>query len=123
MQDLTKIVENRVRDAIAKTCMTLGIPKSDVYYGIGGNGQVGPLVAVNPETGEQAFIGFKPIWNLQLGLKSILVGQEPIVGGIPLPTVWPTQQEIEFVVNTLLPQLQQMRDQQNDVSKLEIGRK
>jgi len=123
LQDLNKLVENRLRDAIATTCMTLGIPKSDVYYSIGGNGQVGPLVATNPETGEQAFMGFQPMWHIQLGLKSVLVGQDPIVGGLPIPTVWPSQQEIEFLVSTLLGQLQQMRDSQNDLSNLEIGRK
>lgn len=123
MQDLTRIVENRVKDAIAKTCMALGIPKTDVYYCIGGFGAVGPLVATNPETNEQAFMGFQPLWNLQIGLRSVLLGQDPIVGGLPIPTVFPGQAEIEFVVARLLEELQQMRDAQNNVSNLEVGRK
>lgn len=123
MQDLNKVVEDRVKNAIAKTCMALGISKNDVYYGIGGNGAIGPLVANNSETGEQAFMGFQPIWNLQLGLRSILLGkgQEPLVGGLPIPTVFPSQQEIEFVVARLLEELQKMRDNQNTVPKLEVG--
>ena len=123
MQDLTRIVENRVKDAIAKTSMTLGIPKSDVYYAIGGFGQVGPLVATNPETNEQAFMGFQPMWNLQIGLRSVLLGQDPLIGGLPIPGIFPSQQELEFVVARLLEELQQMRDTQNNVSNLEIGRK
>lgn len=123
MKDLTKIVENRVKDAIAKACMALGIPKTDVYYGIGGFGAVGPLVATNPETGEQAFIGFKPLWNLQIGLRSVLLGQEPIVGGLPIPSIFPSAVELDFVVARLLEELQQMRDDQNAVPKLELGHK
>jgi hypothetical protein len=120
LQDLEKVIENRVKDSIAKACMKLGISKSDAYYGIGGNGAVLPLVANDPETGEQAFAGFKPIWNIQVGLRSILLGQEPIVGGLPIPSVFPTQQEIEFVVTMLLTQLQKMRDEQDAVPKLEV---
>lgn len=123
MQDLTRIIENRVKDAIAKSCMALGIPKGDVYYGIGGFGTVGPLVATNPENGEQAFMGFQPLWNLQIGLRSVLLGQEPIIGGLPIPSIFPTAQEVEFVVARLLEELQQMRDAQNVVPKLEAGRK
>jgi hypothetical protein len=103
--------------------MALGIPKGDVYYGIGGFGTVGPLVATNPENGEQAFMGFQPLWNLQIGLRSVLLGQEPIIGGLPIPSIFPTAQEVEFVVARLLEELQQMRDAQNVVPKLEAGRK
>jgi hypothetical protein len=120
MQDLNKVVENRIKDAIATNCMRLGIPKSDVYYGIGGNGAIGPLVATNPETNEQAFMGFQPIWNIQIGLRSVLLKQDPLVGGLPIPSVFPAAQEIEFVVARLLEELQQMRDNQNTVPKLEV---
>jgi hypothetical protein len=120
VQDLNKVIENRVKDAIATNCMKLGISKSDVYYGIGGNGMVGPLVAHNPETGEEAVLGFKPLWNLQLGLQSVLLGKEPIVAGLPIPSVFPTMREIEFVVGRLLEELQQMRDNQNTVPRLEV---
>jgi hypothetical protein len=122
LQDLNKLMENRVKNAIAQTCMKRGIAKTEVYYCIGGHGMVGPLVATNPETGEQAVIGFKPLWNLQLGLRSTLIGQEPIIGGLPIPSVFPTADEIEFVVDRLLGELQQMRDKQNTVPKLEVGR-
>jgi hypothetical protein len=37
--------------------------------------------------------------------------------------VFPGQAEIEFVVARLLEELQQMRDAQNNVSNLEVGRK
>ena len=120
MKDLVKIVENRVKDSIAQTCMKLGIDKSEVYYGIGGFGQVAPLVATDPTNGEQAFMGFKPMWNLQLGLRSTLLGQEPIIGGLPIPGIFPSQAELQFVIDMLLEQLQQMRDAQNEVPKLEV---
>jgi hypothetical protein len=122
LQDLNKLVENRVKDAIAQICIKRGIAKTEVYYGIGGHGMIGPLVAKNPATGEQAVIGFKPLWNLQLGLRSTLIGKEPIIGGLPIPSMFPTADEIEFVVDRLLGELQEMRDKQNTVPKLEVGR-
>lgn len=122
MQNLSKLIENRVKDAIAKASMKLGIDKNEVYYSIGGNGMVGPLVMQNPQTGEQAIAGFKPLWQIQIGIRTVLVGQEPIVGGLPIPSVLPTMPEIEFVVTRLLTEVQQIRDQQNSVPKLEVGK-
>lgn len=123
MKDLNKIIENRVKDTIAKACLRLGIDKADVYYGIGGFGMVGPIVGQHPQTGEEAILGFKPLWQIQLGLRSPLVGQDPIVGGLPIPSVFPQMSEIEFVVNRLLGELQQIKDGQNQVPKLEIAKR
>ena len=122
MQNLSKLIENRVKDAIAKASMKLGIDKNEVYYGIGGFGMVGPLIAQNPQTGEQAIVGFKPIWQISIGIRTVLVGQEPIVGGLPIPSVLPTMAEIEVAVTRLLSEVQQIRDQQNSVSRLEVGK-
>jgi hypothetical protein len=112
LQDLNKLIENRVKDAIAKACLRLGMDKSQVYYGIGGNGMVGPLIAENPQTGEKAVLGMEPIWQISVGVRTGLVGQEPIVGSLPIPSVFPTAAEIDFVVNRLLGELQQIKDQQ-----------
>ena len=122
MQDLNKLVENRVKDAIAKATMKLGIAKSEVYYGVGGFGMVGPLIGRNPDTGQEVIMGFKPIWQIQIGIRTVLVGQEPIVGGLPIPSVLPTMAEIEVAVTRLLSEVQQIRDQQNSVSRLEVGK-
>ena len=102
--------------------MKLGVDKNEVYYCIGGFGMVGPLIAQNPQTGEQAIVGFKPIWQISIGVRTVLVGQEPIVGGLPIPNVLPTIAEIEIAVTRLLSEVQQMRDQQNSVSRLEVGK-
>ena len=122
MQDLNKLVENRVKDAIAKASMKLGIDKNEVYYGVGGFGMVGPLIGRNPQTGGEVVMGFRPIWQIQIGIRTVLVGQEPIVGGLPIPSVLPTMAEIEVAVTRLLSEVQQIRDQQNSVPKLEVGK-
>ena len=120
MQDLNKLIENRLKDAIAKASLRLGLDKSQVYYGIGGNGMIGPLVGRNPQTGEEAILGFQPIWQISIGIRTGLVGQEPIVGGLPIPNAFPTVAEIEFVVNRLLTELRQIKDQQSAMPKLEV---
>jgi hypothetical protein len=120
LKDLAKIMENRVKDSIAQASMKLGIDKSEVYYTVGGLGAVLPLVATNPENGEQAFMGFQPMWTLQLGLRSINLGEDPIIGGLPIPGIFPSQPEIQFAIDMLLEQLQQMRDAQNVIPKLEV---
>jgi hypothetical protein len=112
LQDLNKLIENRVKDAVAKASIRLGVDKNQVYYGIGGNGMVAPLIAENPQTGEKAILGFEPIWQISLGIRTGLAGQEPIVGSLPIPSVFPTMAEIEFVVNRLMTELQEIKDKQ-----------
>lgn len=120
MQDLNKLIENRVKDAIAKASLRLGVDKSQVYYGVGGHGMIGPLVGENPQTGEQAIMGFKPLWQISIGIRTGLVGQEPVVGSLPIPSVFPTVAEIEFVINRLLAELRQIKDEQSAIPKLEV---
>ena len=122
MQDLNKLIENRVKDAIAKASLRLGLDKSQIYYGIGGNGMIGPLMGRNPQTGEEAILGFQPIWQLSLGIRTGLVGQEPVIGSLPIPNVFPTVGEIEFVVNRLLTELRQIKDEQSATPTLEVGK-
>lgn len=109
-----------MKDAIAKGCLRLGINKNEAFYCVGGHGMIGPLIGQNPQTGEQAILGFQPIWQISVGLRSTLLGQEPLVGGLPIPSVLPTVAEIEFVVNRLLGEVQQLRDSQNSATKLEV---
>jgi hypothetical protein len=130
VKDLISIVENRVKDSVAKACMAMGINKNETYYLVGGHGAVGPLIATNQETGEQAIMGFQPLWVIGFGLRNTGIGLEPIVGSRPVVGVFPPATDIEPVVFQLVAEVQELKIQQDrqamvpqmDLTKLNLGK-
>lgn len=109
MKDLSKQVENDVKDSIAQNCLKLGINKDEVYYCVGGHGVIGPQIITNPDTGEQAIIGWAPSWMLAIGLRIALLGKKPVTGSLPVFGVIPTREDIDKVIFRLLGEMDQKR--------------
>ena len=112
MQDLAKRVENDVKMAIAEACTALGIDKNEVSWYVGGGGVISPQVVRNPETGEQAIAGFAPTWMVGIGLRSLLLGREPVVGSLPIHDVMPTAPAIKQVVFKVMSDVDTIRREQ-----------
>lgn len=112
MIDLTKRVENDVKDCLAKACQAQGIDKSEVGVTVGGGGVVAPQVIVNPETGERGVVGFAPTWQITISVRHRLLGHEPVAGSLPVYDVLPTRAMIEPVVMRLLSDVVRIREQQ-----------
>lgn len=112
MIDLIRNVENLVKDALARACQAQGIDKSEVGYGVGGQGVIAPQVVRNPETGESVVVGFAPTWQIMVSVRHRLLGSEPVAGSLPVYNVLPTKGEIDPVVSKLLSDVVQIREQQ-----------
>lgn len=105
MKDLSKQVENDVKDSISQNCLKLGINKDDAYYIIGGHGVIAPQIVNDPQTGAQGIAGFAPSWQITIGLRNHLLGQKPVAGSLPIFGVIPDRSDIDQVVTRLLGEM------------------
>ena len=112
MIDLSRQVENTVKDALARACQAQGIDKSEVGYAVGGGGALAPVMVRNRETGETAIADFAPTWQITVSVRSRLLGREPVAGSRPVHDVLPTRAEVEPVVSKLLSDMVMIREQQ-----------
>lgn len=112
MNDITRQVENLVKDALARACQAQGIDKSEVGWGVGGGGVVAPQMVRDPNTGESGIVGFAPCWVVMVSVRHRLIGSEPVCGSLPIYDVLPTKGQIDPVVAKILGDVVQIREQQ-----------
>jgi len=101
--NISQHVESVVKDQLAKACARLGVDKSEVGYAIGGHGQLTILVMPG---GQQ----LAPAWVLLLTLRHKLLGREPIAGSLPIPGVLPSDADFRTVVDRVLGEIHQARE-------------
>jgi hypothetical protein len=104
MIDIAKRIENTFKDAVTQACMAQGIDaKSEAGWCVGGGGVISPMVS----GGELQ--GFGPTWFFTLSLRSLLLGQEPVAGSLPIHDVLPTDAQIRLTAQRLVADVQTAR--------------
>ena len=107
MIDIAKRIENTFKDGLTQACVANGIDaKTEAGYAIGGGGSVSPMVA----NGELQ--GFGPTWVFTVSLRSLLLGQDPIAGSLPIHDVLPTDAQIRLTAQRLVNDVDTARQAQ-----------
>ena len=107
MRDHNAHILNEFKNRVAEACTARGIDhKSEAGFSIGGGGAVSPMVT----NGELA--GFGPTWMFTVSLRSLLLGQEPIAGSLPIHDVLPSDEAIKATAYRLVNDVDVARDAQ-----------
>src|SRR3954451_7524615 len=107
MRDHTAHIVDVFKNALAAECTANGIDhKSEAGYWVGGGGAVTPMV-LNGE-----LQGFGPTWMFGFSLRSLLIGQEPVAGALPIHNVLPSDGEIKAMTKRLVTDISNARTMQ-----------
>jgi hypothetical protein len=107
MKDTQKRITATFRGAIAENCTALGIDHdSEASIWVGGGGCVSPMV-INGE-----LQGFGPTWMFGLELRSLLLGQDPVAGALPIHDVLPNDAAIKATAKRLVHDVEAARQAQ-----------
>ena len=106
MNDLNARFTDVFKNALLAELAKAGIHKGEAGWSIGGGGIVAPMIL----NGELA--GFGPTWMFTLSLRSLLLGQNPIAGSLPIHDVLPSEAEIKNVAKRLVTDVEAARQLQ-----------
>jgi hypothetical protein len=107
MRDIERHIAAIFRGAIAVNCTKLGIDhESEAGFWVGGGGAIAPMVI------QGELQGFGPTWMFGLSLRSLLLGQEPIAGALPIHDIFPTDEAIENTTKRLVNDVETARQAQ-----------
>jgi len=111
LQDYRKNLENNVKELIAEACMSMGINKNEAGFCIGGGGVVAPVIINHPEQGPM-IADFAPTWQIAIGLRSLLLGKQPIIKSLPVLGVLPDREDLKPIVYRLVSECDKSRRDQ-----------
>ena len=107
MKDLEAHIVNEFKNALAAECSAHGIDhKSEAGYSVGGGGGIAPIVI------QGELQGFGPTWMFTFSLRSLLLGQQPIAGSLPIHDVLPSNEAIKGTAKRLVADVETARQAQ-----------
>lgn len=107
MRDIERHIAATFRGAIAENCTKLGIDhESEAGFWVGGGGAIAPMVI----KGELQ--GFGPTWMFGFSLRSLLLGQDPIAGALPIHDILPSDASINATTRRLVADVEAARQAQ-----------
>jgi len=108
VRDIRTRIENTFKDAVATACIAQGIDhKTEAGWAVGGGGNVGPVI----EQGK-GIMAFAPTWTFTLELRSLLLGQTPVGGSLPIHDVVPGDDDIRKIATRLVADVDAARKAQ-----------
>lgn len=107
MRDITAHIVDTFKNALAVECTANGIDhRLETGYAVGGGGAISPMV-INGE-----LTGFGPTWVFTFSLRSLLLGNQPVAGSLPIHDVLPSDEAIKGTAKRLVNDVNTARNAQ-----------